>query len=134
LVVGAEAGLDVAGEGAGDGAFLRACAATVLDSMADQALEVTELRLRVGRVGRAERRWPAGMARVRVRPVCDRHAVARLTYDTIACQVWLDPVPELPGRAQEICELHASRLTVPRGWMLCDRRPEEPALFVHEAV
>lgn len=56
LVVGAEAGLDVAGDGAGDGAFLRACAATVLDSMADQALEVTELRLRVGRVGRAERR------------------------------------------------------------------------------
>src|SRR5690606_16270140 len=74
------------------------------------------------------------MARVCVRPGCDRHAVARLTYDTIACQVWLDPVPELPGRAQEICELHASRLTVPRGWMLCDRRPEEPALFVHEAV
>ena len=74
------------------------------------------------------------MARVCVRPGCDRDAVARLTYDTIACQVWLDPVPELPGRAQEICELHASRLTVPRGWMLCDRRPEEPALFVHEAV
>lgn len=72
------------------------------------------------------------VARVCVRPGCDRVAVARLTYDTIACQVWLDPVPERPGPAQEICELHAARLTVPRGWVLSDRRPEEPARFVDE--
>ena len=26
------------------------------------------------------------------------------------------------GRNQEICTLHAERLTVPRGWVLCDRR------------
>lgn len=65
-----------------------------------------------------------------MRPGCDRPAVSRLTYDTISCQVWLDPVPERPGPAQEICELHTSRLTVPRGWVLCDRRGDAPALFV----
>ena len=30
--------------------------------------------------------------------------------------------------------MHAERLTVPRGWMLCDRRAEAPALFVAEAA
>ena len=65
-----------------------------------------------------------------MRPGCDRPAVSRLSYDTISCQVWLDPVPERPGPAQEICELHTSRLTVPRGWVLCDRRGDAPALFV----
>jgi len=69
-----------------------------------------------------------------MRPGCDRPAVSRLSYDTITCQVWLDPVPERPGRAQEICELHTSRLTVPRGWVLCDRRGDAPALFVPPAV
>jgi len=74
------------------------------------------------------------MARVCARPGCDRFAVARLTYDTIACQVWLDPVLERPGRAQEICDLHATRLTVPRGWVLCDRRAEPPASSDPEAA
>lgn len=65
-----------------------------------------------------------------MRPGCDRLAVARLSYDTIGCQVWLDELPERSGPVQEICELHADRLTVPRGWILCDRRAEQPALFV----
>jgi hypothetical protein len=65
-----------------------------------------------------------------MRPGCDRRAEARLSYDTIGCQVWLDALTERPGRSQEICSLHAQRLTVPRGWMLCDRRVDEPALFV----
>ncbi len=65
-----------------------------------------------------------------MRPGCDRDAVARLTYDTITCQVWLDGVVERQSRNQEICILHAERLTVPRGWMLCDRRRSEPALYV----
>ena len=30
--------------------------------------------------------------------------------------------------------MHAERLTVPRGWMLCDRRAEAPALFVADVV
>lgn len=65
-----------------------------------------------------------------MRPGCDRPAEARLSYDTIGCQVWLDALADRPGRSQEICALHATRLTVPRGWMLCDRRVDEPALFV----
>ena len=74
------------------------------------------------------------MGRVCVRPGCDRPARARLAYDTVTCQVWLDQLPERSGRSQEICELHAERLTVPRGWMLCDRRAEAPALFVAEVA
>ena len=74
-----------------------------------------------------------------MRPGCGRPAVSRLSYDTIACQVWLDPVPDWPGRAQEICELHTTRLTVPRGWVLCDRRSElrpsvEPEQVASEPV
>lgn len=65
-----------------------------------------------------------------MRPGCDRDAAARLTYDTIGCQVWLDDLAERTGRNQEICVLHAERLTVPRGWALEDRRSEEPPLFV----
>ena len=68
-----------------------------------------------------------------MRPGCDRAAEARLSYDAIGCQVWLDELAERPGRNQEICGLHAGRLTVPRGWMLCDRRDDEPALFVAAA-
>ena len=30
--------------------------------------------------------------------------------------------------------MHAERLTVPRGWMLCDRRAEAPALFIADVV
>lgn len=69
-----------------------------------------------------------------MRPGCDRPAEVRLSYDTVSCQVWLDPIPELPGPVQEICEFHALRLTVPRGWILCDRRVASPALFVAKAV
>lgn len=68
-----------------------------------------------------------------MRPGCDRAAEARLSYDAIGCQVWLDELAERPGRTQEICGLHAGRLTVPRGWMLCDRRDDQPALFVAAA-
>ncbi|MDQ2678541.1 MAG: hypothetical protein M3Y51_07325 [Actinomycetota bacterium] len=52
----------------------------------------------------------------------------------MTCQVWLDQLLDRSGRSQEICELHAERLTVPRGWMLCDRRAEAPALFVAEVA
>ncbi|MGB3411136.1 MAG: DUF3499 family protein [Microthrixaceae bacterium] len=70
------------------------------------------------------------MARVCMRPGCDRPAEVRLSYDTVSCQVWLDPILDRPGPVQEICEFHALRLTVPRGWLLCERRVPNPALFV----
>jgi len=57
-----------------------------------------------------------------MRPGCDRPAEARLSYDTISCQVWLDQMPDRLGPVQEICQFHAARLTVPRGWRLNDRR------------
>ena len=65
-----------------------------------------------------------------MRPGCDRDAAARLTYDPVGCEVWLDDLAERAGRNQEICGLHAERLTVPRGWMLSDRRADEPTMFV----
>ncbi len=65
-----------------------------------------------------------------MRPGCDRDAASRLTYDTVACQVWLDDLTDRVGRHQEICVLHAERLTVPRGWELCDRRADQQAMFV----
>lgn len=58
-----------------------------------------------------------------MRPGCDRPAGARLTYDPVACELWLDPITT-PTRAavQELCEFHVERLTVPRGWVATDRR------------
>jgi hypothetical protein len=59
-----------------------------------------------------------------LRPGCDRPAAARLSYDAVSCELWLDDV-EVPGprsRIQELCEFHADRLTVPRGWVVTDRR------------
>ena len=65
-----------------------------------------------------------------MRPGCDRDAASRLSYDAVGCQVWLDELTDRAGRHQEICLLHAERLTVPRGWFLCDRRSAQPAMFV----
>jgi hypothetical protein len=67
------------------------------------------------------------MSRLCVRPGCDRGAAARLTYDPVGCQVWLDDLGERIGRDTEICMLHAQRLVVPRGWQLSDRREDQPA-------
>lgn len=64
-----------------------------------------------------------------MRPGCDRPAVARLSYDPITCSVWLDDVAERVGRNQEICALHADRLTVPRGWDMADRRADQAPMF-----
>ena len=68
-----------------------------------------------------------------MRPGCDRPAVARLSYDPITCSVWLDDVAERAGRSQEICALHAERLTVPRGWGLSDRRADQAPMFATAA-
>lgn len=58
-----------------------------------------------------------------MRPGCDRPAAARLAYDPVACQLWLDPLDRLSAPVQEVCEFHVERLTVPRGWSVLDRRP-----------
>lgn len=56
------------------------------------------------------------------RPGCDRDAVARLTYDIVSCQVWLDGLEGSRTRTETLCQLHLDRLTIPRGWALSDRR------------
>lgn len=69
------------------------------------------------------------MVRLCMRSKCDRPAQVRLTYDTLRCQVWLDPLPEQTGMVHEICEFHAKRITLPMGWTLSDRRSTTPSLF-----
>lgn len=64
-----------------------------------------------------------------MRSRCDRAAQVQLTYDTISCQVWLDPLPDRQGPVQAICEFHAKRLTLPIGWSLSDRRKSDPSLL-----
>lgn len=68
-----------------------------------------------------------------MRPGCDRPATARLTYDPVACDLWLDPLGPTRAAVQELCEFHVERLTVPRGWTVNDRRPgSEPDRAVAE--
>lgn len=57
-----------------------------------------------------------------MRPGCDRPAVARLTFDPVRCELWLDPLPTHAAPVQELCAFHVERLTVPRGWTVDDRR------------
>lgn len=57
-----------------------------------------------------------------MRPGCDRPAAARLSYDPVSCELWLDELPARTAPVQELCEFHVERLTVPRGWTVTDRR------------
>jgi hypothetical protein len=59
-----------------------------------------------------------------LRPGCDRPVAARLSYDAVSCELWLDDVeaPAPRSRVQELCGFHIDRLTVPRGWVVTDRR------------
>jgi hypothetical protein len=59
-----------------------------------------------------------------MRPGCDRAATARLTYDPVACELWLDPLSGSRAAVQELCDFHVERLTVPRGWTVTDRRTD----------
>ncbi|HNH96621.1 MAG TPA: DUF3499 family protein [Microthrixaceae bacterium] len=63
------------------------------------------------------------MARTCMRPGCDRPAAARVAFDPVALQLWLDPLARRSAPVQELCEFHVERLTVPRGWSATDRRP-----------
>lgn len=58
-----------------------------------------------------------------MRPGCDRPAAARVAFDPVALQLWLDPLARRSAPVQELCEFHVERLTVPRGWSATDRRP-----------
>jgi len=56
------------------------------------------------------------------RPGCGGPARAWLTYDYAAKLVWLDDAPEPSGDQWGLCESHAGRLRVPKGWSALDRR------------
>jgi hypothetical protein len=45
-----------------------------------------------------------------------------LSYDYRASTVWIDDPGDVPGDVWVLCERHADRLTVPRGWDRHDRR------------
>ena len=62
------------------------------------------------------------------RPGCNREAAVCISYDTVACQVWMDPIALGPAGGQSLCEQHASRLSAPRGWVVVDRRESQSNL------
>jgi hypothetical protein len=65
-----------------------------------------------------------------MRPGCDRPAGARLAFDPVALQLWLDPLGPRSSPVQELCEFHIERLTIPRGWSATDRRPGPSVLGI----
>jgi len=57
------------------------------------------------------------------RPDCARAGSVCLTYDYARSTVWLDHLPaEADPHEYDLCESHATRLRVPHGWELVDRR------------
>ncbi len=64
---------------------------------------------------------------------CDAPATASFSFDALNELAWLDTVVEARG-AGFLCQVHAERLTPPRGWSLLDRRSPEPKLFVAPSV
>lgn len=68
------------------------------------------------------------MSRLCVRPGCEEPGVVAFGIDPAARVFWL-AAPEAGVTDHELCTRHSSRLTVPRGWLLDDRRDEHPRLF-----
>jgi hypothetical protein len=57
---------------------------------------------------------------------CAEEAVMTLTYQYSRSAVWLDDLsPERDPHAYDLCRRHGSRLSVPHGWRLEDRRTAE---------
>jgi hypothetical protein len=52
-----------------------------------------------------------------------------ISYDALACQVWLDPIAMAPAGGQPLCADHAQRLSAPRGWVVLDRRTSQSTLM-----
>jgi Protein of unknown function (DUF3499) len=56
------------------------------------------------------------------RPDCAGVAAASLSFDYRARTVWLDEGVEPEPSRHDLCVVHASKLRVPHGWRLIDRR------------
>lgn len=67
------------------------------------------------------------------RPGCSRKAQVCITYDAVACQVWLDPLEMAPGGGQPMCLDHAGKLNPPKGWVVLDRRASQAELVTSAA-
>jgi hypothetical protein len=62
---------------------------------------------------------------------CADSAAFTLAYHYDRSQVWLDDLlPERDPHSYDLCEQHASRLSVPHGWHLDDRRGHRATLVV----
>lgn len=61
------------------------------------------------------------------RPACRLQPVATLTYDYRAQRATLAPLAPDHPMQYDLCDEHASRLSVPRGWVLIDARTLNPA-------
>ena len=73
------------------------------------------------------------MSKVCARPTCNNVATTRFSFDSSERLIILDRRLDEWGGSGVLCEPHADRLTVPRGWGLDDRRTTEPRLFaVHK--
>jgi hypothetical protein len=69
------------------------------------------------------------MSKVCARPLCYEQATVRFWFDGENHHVILDRKIEEWGGSGLLCEAHADRLTVARGWQLDDRRVLAPRLF-----
>lgn len=56
------------------------------------------------------------------RPACQRQSVATLTYDYAARVATVDDLAPAHPMQYDLCADHTSRLSVPNGWQLVDRR------------
>src|SRR5262249_46837720 len=57
-------------------------------------------------------------------------AVAGFAFNAGDCLVWLDPLGGRGQGAGVLCELHAERMSPPRGWNLLDRRSAASRLWI----
>ena len=62
---------------------------------------------------------------------CAQTATSTLTYQYGRAMVWLDDLtPERDPHGYDLCERHSTRLSVPNGWRLEDRRDRRVLSFV----
>ncbi len=62
---------------------------------------------------------------------CSNAAAVTLSYHYGQSQVWIDRLwPEREPHMYDMCEQHAERLSVPRGWHLDDRRGSRHAALI----
>jgi len=72
------------------------------------------------------------MGRSCARPACGGSATTTLSYDYANATVWIEPLhAEAHPMNHDLCERHAARLSVPRGWTLVDGR-EAAAIAIDE--